>query len=220
MLVRLASVFVSFGLLGTAGGGTFASPPPEQRASIVVEDRAEVPSPMPVRALPDRASVRKALEARRTKNLAAFRAYRKGGVYPHNRWRMGPLNVWIDTDGHLCAAATMIGKDGKEALVRKTAETDNNIRLQNVIDGELLDWMLTSGFTIEEIDRIQAPSIYPDESMMKTEDALRAEDARLSKLYAETDAALVKQSKRGLDTATDRLMKNPALAWRLLDGTL
>lgn len=219
MLLRFASVFVAFGLLGSsATGGTFASPPPEQVA--VVSDRMEAPAPMPVRALPDRASVRKALEARRTKNLASFRAYRKGGVYPHNKWRMGPLNVWIDEDGHLCAAATMISKDGKDELVKKTGETNNNIRLQNVLEGELLDWIMTSGFTIEEIDRIQAPMIYPDDSMMKTEDALRAEDARLSKLYAATDAFLVKQSKRGLDTATDRLMKNPALAWRLLDGTL
>lgn len=214
MLVRLASVFIAVGLLGSsATGGTFASPPPEQ-----VSDRTEVPAPMPVRALPDRASVRQALEARRTKNLASFRAYRKGGVYPHNKWRMGPLNVWIDDDGHLCAAATMIKKDGKDELVKKTGETNNNIRLQNVLEGELLDWILTSGFTIEEIDRIQAPMVYPDDSMMKTEDALRAEDARLSKLYAATDTFLVKQTKRGLDTATDRLMKHPALAWRLLDS--
>lgn len=216
-MLRLASVFVTFGLLGSAVGGTFAAAPPEHGA--VVEDRAEIPVAMPVRVAPDRASVRKALAERRTKNLAAFRAYRKGGVYPHNRWRMGPLNVWIDDEGHLCAAATMISKDGKDALVKKTGETNNNIRLSNVLEGELLDWMLTSGFTIEEIDRIQAPAVYPDD-MMKSEDALRAEDARLAKLYAETDAALVKQSKRGLDTATDRLMKNPTLAWRLLDGTL
>ena len=40
-------------------------------------------------------------------------AYRKAGVYPHNFVRSGPLNVWMDSEGHLCAAATMIDKDGK-----------------------------------------------------------------------------------------------------------
>jgi hypothetical protein len=225
MLIRLASVLVSFSLLGSAAtAGSFASAPPPLGAHVERSLNQPVPPVeavrMPVRVAPDRDAVRKALAKRRAKNLAAFRAYRKAGIYPHNTWRMGPLNVWIDAEGHLCAAATMISKDGKLELVKTIGETDNNIRLLNVLEGPLLDWMLTSGFTMEEIDRIQAPSVMPAERMMKTPGMLAEEDARLRKLYAEVDGWLVKRAKSGLDTATDRLMANPELAQRLLDGTL
>jgi hypothetical protein len=171
-----------------------------------------------VQAAPDRAEVRKALEKRRAKNLAAFRAYRKAGVYPHNTFRPGPLNVWRDASGHLCAAATMIWADGQHDLVDDTATDDNQIRLMNVTDGALLDWILTSGFTVEEIDMIQAPMVYPGgEGRWQPRD-FTAEDAKLKAGYARTDAYLVKHNKRGLDTALDRLMRNPGLARTLVAG--
>jgi hypothetical protein len=207
MLSRLSACFLAFGLLGSAAGS--ANAPVE---APVVEAR------MPMRAPPERADVYKALQKRRTKNLAAFRAYRKGGVYPHNTWRTGPLNVWLDASGHMCAAATMISKDGKSELVKTTAEKDNFIRLQNVTEGALLDWILTSGFTIEEIDRIQAPAVYPDEFV--SPEQLKLEDARLAKGYAATDGWLAARAKQGLDIAVKRLMKNPWLAHQLVDGTL
>lgn len=211
MLSRLSACFLAFGLLGSAAGSA--------NAPVANPSLPDVPAArMPMRTPPERADVEKALQKRRAKNLAAFRAYRKGGVYPHNTWRNGPLNVWRDASGHLCAAATMMSKDGKADLVQQTGDSNNFIRLQNVTEGPLLDWIMTSGFTIEEIDRIQAPMIYPDGIVMPEE--LEQEDARLAKGYAATDSWLTKRAKRGLDTAVDRLMKNPWLAHRLVDGTL
>ncbi|HEY5950550.1 MAG TPA: hypothetical protein VIV40_33895 [Kofleriaceae bacterium] len=196
-------------LSGAAGAHGFAQAPTEE-ARVA----------MPMRVAPDRAEVRKALEQRRAKNLAAFRKYRRAGVYPHNTVRPGPLNVWRDADGHLCAAATLIWNDGKHDLVDQTADSDNQIRLMNVTKGPLLDWIMTSGFTIEEIDMIQAPMIYPDgrvEGPWLPRD-FTAEDAALKAGYARTAAYLVKHGKRDLDKAVDRLMKNPALAQQLVDG--
>ena len=211
MLTRLAACFVSFGLLSGAAAGAhgFAQPPHQEEVSVA----------LPIRVFaPHEKDVRKALEKRRAKNLAAFRAYRKGGVYPHNFFRPGPLNVWIDQDGHLCAAATMIAKDGHRELVDATGKTNNQIRLLNVIDGELMDWMLTSGFTIEEIDRIQVPGFGQEE--WRRERDWTAEDNRLRGVYAATDAFLVKNAKKGLDKAVKRLMQNPELAQKLVDETL
>jgi len=208
MLSRLTACILSFGLLGSAAGS----------ANAPVE-APHVEARMPMRAPPERADVLKALQKRRVKNLAAFRAYRKGGIYPHNTYRTGPLNVWRDDVGHLCAAATMMDKDGKAALVKSTAEANNFIRLQNVTEGALLDWIMTSGFTIEEIDRIQAPMIEPDNFYVSPE-LLKQEDAKLAKGYAATDAWLVARAKKGLDIAADRLLKNPWLAHALVDGTL
>lgn len=219
MLTRLAACFVSFGLLsGVAGAHGFAKAPTAPSEEVVTDARVA----LPIRVAPDRAAVRKALDKRRAKNLAAFRAYRKAGVYPHNTVRPGPLNVWIDADGHLCAAATMIAKDGKRKLVEETGKTNNQIRLLNVTEGALLDWMLTSGFTLEEIDRIQAPMIYPDGRWEgpPLQFDFAEEDAKLKAGYARTDAWLVKQRKASLDIATDRVMANPQLAWKLVNGAV
>jgi hypothetical protein len=69
--------------------------------------------------------------------------------------------------------------------------------------------VLTSGFTIEEIDRIQAPMV---EAPLENEQTRMAEIARLAKLYEDTERYLVKHEKAGLDLAVDRLMTRPDLA--------
>jgi hypothetical protein len=217
MLRRFAAALLSLSLLSSvATARTFAQPP---GAPAVADDEEMVPhETMPARLPPpDRAAVLKALAARRAKNLAGFRAYARAGIYPHNSVRTGPLNVWRDADGHLCAAATMIAKDGRADLVELVATTNDYQRLLDVTDGPVLDWMLTSGFTLEEIDMIQAPMVMP----VRRESDQRwrmAEDARLRRIYARTDAALVKQRKAGLAAAADRLMEHPDLALALVAG--
>src|SRR5262245_51226516 len=85
-----------------AAEGSFARPPG-------AADRVAAPALRiaPKRVL-DRATVRAALARARAKNVAAFRAYQQKGVFPSNTFKSGKLNVWIDEDGHLCAAATII----------------------------------------------------------------------------------------------------------------
>ncbi len=211
MLRRFAASFLALALLAPAASADFAKAP----------DAGEVAPPSSDKPVAlSRAAVRAALAKRRAHNLAAFRAYRKGGVYPHNTYRTGSLNVWRDADGHLCAAATMIDRDGQHDLVTKTAESNNYLRLLDVTDGPLMDWILTSGLTNEEIDRIQAPMVEPPEvqrERMRQQRAWQiAEDAKLRKGYAATDAWLVRHTKAGLDEATDRLMEHPELALRLV----
>jgi hypothetical protein len=209
---RLAASFLALALLAPAASADFAQPPAAS---------GEVAPPTSDRPVAlSRDAVRAALAKRRAHNLAAFRAYRRGGVYPHNTYRTGSLNVWRDADGHLCAAATMIDRDGQHDLVTKTAESNNYIRLLDVTDGPLMDWILTSGFTNEEIDRIQAPMVEPPEvqrERMRQQRAWQlAEDAKLRRGYAATDAWLVRHAKAGLDDATDRLMEHPELAVQLV----
>jgi hypothetical protein len=207
MMTKLASAFLALLISSNAAvARDFAKPP-------VAETRMALPLPMV-----NRADVEKALAARRDHNIAAFRAYMTAGVFPHNTVRPGPLNIWRDADGHLCAAATMIDKDGKHTLVQKTAETNDFIRLLDVTNGPLLDWMLTSGLTIEEIDRIQAPMVMPDRP---DQDRERMEaDATLMSGYVETSAWLDSHRKDGLASAVDRLMANPVLARKLVNGTI
>src|SRR5215468_1881850 len=132
MLTKIASGLVAIVLSSNLAAADLVRPP--------ARDESRMPVPMV-----DRVAVEKALIARRAHNIAAFRAYMNAGIYPHNTVRPGPLNVWRDDDGRLCAAATMIDRDGKHALVQTTADTNNNVRLLDVTTGPLLDWILTSG---------------------------------------------------------------------------
>ena len=170
----------------------------------------------------DRAAVRAALARARATNLAAFRAYARRGVFPSNVYKPGALNVWRDENGHLCAAATIIDQSGQHELVQRVAKDDDFIRLADVTAGPLMDWMLTSGLTQDELVAIQKPFMpvtqRPDVQQPGVVDAtMRAkEDARLRAKYAEVARALVANERASLELATDRLMQHPALARHLL----
>jgi hypothetical protein len=201
MLTKLAALALVFAS-ATASASTSANAP-EHPAVLDA----------PVQWTPSRADVRAALVKRRAHNLAAFHAYWTGGVYPHNSYRVGPLNVWRDANGHFCAAATMIDKDGQHDLAEQTANTNVNIRLLDVTSGPLLDWMLTSGLTIEDIDMIQAPAVMPQRVDPQT---LATADAKLKKGYIATEKYLAKHAAEDLDIATTRLMDHPDLARALV----
>lgn len=210
MMNKLASLFLALGmssavLVPAAEAREFAKPAPHH-----VVKEVEV----------NATTVRAALVKRREHNLDGFRQYAKAGVYPHNFVRTGPLQTWRDKEGHLCAAATMIDKDGKHDLVNEIAKKQNNIRLLDVTEGPMLDWMLTSGFTIEEIDKIQEPGFVGRQVPQPEPDWREVEDNRLRSVYAETDTYLVKHAADNLDIATQRLMENPSLAKKLVEGKI
>jgi len=198
----------------------FAQPPPG-----VAEASLRIAPPRnPV----TRAAVRAKLVANRAANLARFRAYQRGGVFPSNTYTDSKLNVWRDEDGHFCAAATIIRMSGQTALVDKVAEQTNFIRLADVTQGPLMDWILTSGLTQDEIAAIQEPMmpvtrdpIYmpePGEPTNIEPDMRSAETQRLIKKYKQVDRMLVKNQRASLDRAVDRLMAHPDLASRLVQN--
>ena len=174
----------------------------------------------------DRATVRAMLAEARARNLAAFHAYATAGVYPSNVYKNGALNVWRDQDGHFCAAATIIRTSGETALTDRVADQTNFIRLADVTQGPLMDWMLTSGLTQEELVAIQKPfnpvvekPIAQPVAQVTLDAKLRAaETARLKKVYAQVEKQLAKNEKKSLDLAVDRLMKHPALIEKLVDA--
>lgn len=196
----------------TAAAQSFAKPP--NAAPRVMEDE------LMERHVVDRATVRAKLLEQRTANLARFRAYRIAGVYPNNVFKPGLANVWLDQDGHYCAAATIIRASGQAALVAKVAEQNNFIRLADVTSGPLLDWILTSGLTQDELALIQRPfrpvtqrpELQPNRPLPVVADLRTAETRRLAKLYAQIESQLASGAKASLELATDRLMKYPELA--------
>jgi hypothetical protein len=170
----------------------------------------------------DRAALRIKLVEQRAANLARFRAYQTAGVFPSNTYELGQLNVWRDRDGHFCAAATIIRNSGQTALVDQVATDNNFIRLADVKQGPLLDWILTSGLTQEEIVAIQRPfrpvsnrpHLEPATPVAVDPDLRTAETRRLAALYQQIDAQIVANATASLDLAVDRLMAHPDLSRR------
>lgn len=168
----------------------------------------------------DRAAVRSALAKARAQNLDRFRAYQKRGVFPSNTFSDDKLNVWRDDGGHLCAAATIIDGSGQHDLVTRVAEQNNFIRLADVRQGPLMDWILTSGFTQDEIAAIQepfSPVLRPHIPDVIDPDLRTAENQRLRVKYAAVTRMLLANEAKSLDAATDRIMRNRELAWQLVN---
>ena len=85
--------------------------------------------------------------------------------------------------------------------------------------GPVMDWILTSGLTQDEIAAIQEPFMPVYQEQPVVEPKLRAaENARLIKKYKQVTAMIVKNQKKSLELAVDRLMKNQELAWKLVNG--
>jgi hypothetical protein len=174
----------------------------------------------------DRVELRRALLEQRKVNLARFHAYRRKTIYPHNTYQPGMLNVWKDADAHLCAVATLVHLDGRDDLVDTLAKDENFVRTADLTKGPLIDWVLTSGFTQEEIVMIQQPSAADVEAEMRAERAeqrrikrwLAREDRRLAKIYKTVERTLETDriADAGLDLATARLIERPELADALL----
>jgi hypothetical protein len=123
-----------------------------------------------------------------------------------------------------------IAKDGLEDLVNKTGRENNNIRLADVTSGPLMDWMLTSGFTQEELVMIQWPTFAQDDPVgyarmirrqREEERARKREDQRLAAGYLQTERALKQRVLRdaALDLAVARLAQRPDLVEELHDQT-
>ena len=176
-------------------------------------------------AAPDQAGsreeIRKELLAQRKTNLARLHKYRVKRVYPHNSYEEGKLNVWTDADGHLCAVATLMDVAGLHDLVAKVARDENFVRVADLSSGPLLDWVLTSGFTQEEIVMIQQPTAADIEQMeedfrrekRKQARKLAREDDRLEANYIKIERALKSSvvADAGLDIAVARLAARPDL---------
>ena len=191
---------------------------PGARAPSHPRDAAPDPIVAAPEPAPDRAKLRAALAARRAVTVDRFLAYREARVYPVNSFQPGLAHVWIDAQGNLCAAATIIAADwGRDATVA-AVQGDNFIALAAVDDGPLADWILTSGLTHHEIVAIQEPGFMG--RFEEPEPDRIAEVERLYTVYLSVERQLTTMADASLDAATDALLAHPDLARRFLDGEL
>lgn len=220
---RIVSVALLAAFTSIASAQSFAKPP--QAPAVSRPDMVHTENEVR-RALPTRAEVRLALAEARAKNIASFHAYMRSGRYPNNVYARGAANVWRDQQGNFCAAATIMVMSGSEDLATQIAEDNNFLRLADIKQGAIMDWMLLTGLTQEELVMIQKPfnpvSLRPQprpDQIVSIDPGLRAaETARLRAKYKAVDSQLARGKDKALDLATDRLMKHPELAWRLVNA--
>ncbi len=192
------------------------------------------PAPLVHRAASE-ADLRAALVARRQHNLDVLRAYREAGVFPINTTVPGEGHFLIDDHGTLCAVANLIAQDGHRDLIVIASRTDNALLFGDVKSGPIHDWILTSGFTQEEIARIQVPAPYigekdptirPDDPVapepepapepMPEPSPLELANAQVSAYLLAIEAEL--RTNAGVDTALARLQAHPELVAQVLTG--
>jgi len=199
--LKLAFVALSLSFGACAVSGAHAKTAPEK--PVIVETQTKI----------DRAALRKKLAERRAETFKNFLAYRDAMIYPVNELPGGGFrHVWIDSNGNLCAAATLISKDwGRDAATR-VGKANVEIKLADVKSGPVLEWMLTSGMTRSELVAIQLPG---DTFEM---DNRSVEINRMYSIYLDVERQVRSLDSQNLDLAVDELMKHPALARDLLSG--
>jgi hypothetical protein len=93
----------------------------------------------------------------RARMVAALRAYRERGLFPHNHRILDVRTpVFIDEHGTRCAMAWLIERSGGAALVARIARTRNLARIRDLAgDPDLAAWLDRNGLTVAEAARIQ-----------------------------------------------------------------
>lgn len=208
MSVRSLAAFAAASFLGLALTGC-PSPQVDVHEPVVVGIErpgggVKKPSPEPV----DTVALAKRLAETRARHLDELHAYWTEGAFPINQEEQTVANIFRDDEGHLCAVANMIWRDGLTDLVDATAEHDNLVRLADVHEGPLHAWVLDSGFTQEEIAMIQVPYMpyVPSRVSIETE--------RLQSHLAEVERRLRDDTPQSLKVAARRWIgaKEPARA--------
>lgn len=109
-------------------------------------------SPPVATGAPDTAAYE--LAARRAQMIGWLREYREAGQYPTDA--SGRVaSVFVGANGVRCPMAELMHKSGRDDLVAAVARDNNGIRLADVHEGPVYDWMLSSGLTLDEINMVQ-----------------------------------------------------------------
>lgn len=98
-----------------------------------------------------------AQKAQRTLLLGQLIRYAVAGRFPKNiRLPDGMEPTFVDHEGTRCAMAHLIDETGNEELVDRVAATVNHAYVRELAaDGELVEWLVAHGLSIDEAGRIQ-----------------------------------------------------------------
>jgi hypothetical protein len=146
------------------------------------------------------------LAARRAQMIGWLHDYRERGVFPLDASGR-PLSVFMDQNGNRCPMAELIHKSGRDDLVAAVVKENNAVRLAEVHEGPLYDWMLASGLTQTEIAMVQGAADI-DYTMYQFEEVntqLAAAKAEVRGKLETAEVALAGGTASGLVVAAQQL---------------
>lgn len=102
--------------------------------------------------------------AERARLLGILHIYRVRGEFGVNtRFAGARMPYFVDDSGRRCAVAELLHVSGEDALVEDVREQDNHAWIADLAgDARFEAWLARSGFSIEEVARIQSPPINYD----------------------------------------------------------
>ncbi len=87
--------------------------------------------------------------------LSYLNEYWTKGQYPKNTDFQIRTPYFKDKFGTLCAMAYIVQRSGHQEIVDEIHSTNNNVYINDVTEGSLIEWLKTSGITKEDAARIQ-----------------------------------------------------------------
>jgi len=143
------------------------------------------------------------LAAHRAQMVQWLHEYREAGAYPMAPDGM-PMSVFKDSRGVRCPMAELIYRSGHADLVDAVAREHNDVRLADVHEGPLHDWMLASGLTMKEIAMVQGAADIDRRWMFGREMTILAQGELRGRLYT-AERALIDGTDNALLVAAKQL---------------
>ena len=97
----------------------------------------------------------------RKQHIARIQAYRARGQFPHNHDFPGKrIPCFVDRHGTRDILAHLMESTGQHELVRRVSRTRNHATLRELVSDsrigpDIHSWLVTSGFTVDEAQRLQ-----------------------------------------------------------------
>lgn len=146
-----------------------------------------------------------ALAKSRQRNLDRLDAYIRNGVFPLNLDFPGQLvPYFVDAKGTPCAVAHFLREDGLGDVVSAVVKADNHVRVMDVKEGPLADWILRSGLTQEECAEIQPTYGFREQKPLSDEEKAKMEQKRVRDRLTQTLQKLRGATHRSLPVALRR----------------
>lgn len=144
----------------------------------------------------------------RKRQIDELRNYLSSDRFPQNHdYPQASVPYFVDQKGSACAVAYLLIQSGYSELVEEIRKTNNHVRIGNVLQGPLIDWILFSGLTQEECALIQPTYRGPDGKLRGPGCRLNrpTEHERLAMHFRSVIAQLERDTPKSLALAFERL---------------
>jgi hypothetical protein len=177
------------------------TPPPEEKPPVAELGRVRLDDFRSALASARKANVERIAEYRRRGRFPLYDGRTPDGVARLGH-RLFRRPVFIDKHGTSCAVAFLMQAAGRAEQAEDIAKANVHVKVEDVEDGPLFEWVLRSGLTQEEVALVQ-----PEYAQLRAEALLakRRETDRLIRHFGKIERQLADNAEIALDVALSRI---------------